>query len=273
MATLVWDQVGERFFETGIGKAVFYKEDTFGVPWNGITAVEETDSDSIEPVHFDGTKFNDIVTLGDYSATLRAFTYPEEFLFYEGIIEDQTGFYAHNQPKTQFGLSYQTKIGNDTDPNASGYKIHLVWNITALPGSRQYKTMALDTSPLDFEWDLSAIPEEMENFRPTAHAVIDSRKMDAALLADVEAVLYGNEDHEARLPPLRAFATWLRGWQRLLITDNGDGTWTAQSRIPDQIIMLDEDTFQIETETAEYLDADTYNIWSSEKNEDDIWLP
>src|SRR3954454_22285961 len=112
MATLQWDQLGERFFETGINKGVLYKSDTFGVAWNGITSIEEADSDDIESVHFDGTKFNDIVTLGDYSAVLRAFTYPEEFLFYEGIIEDQTGFYAHNQPKTQFGMTYQTKIGS-----------------------------------------------------------------------------------------------------------------------------------------------------------------
>ena len=272
MATLEWDQVGEKIFETGVSKAVFYGSDTYGIPWNGITAIAEKDADSVEPVYFDGTKFNDLVTLGDYSATLSAFTYPEEFLSYEGIVEDQTGFYAHNQPKKPFGLSYQTKIGSDVDPSAKDYKIHLVWNLTALPGDRQYQTLALDSTPLDFQWDLSAIPEEMENFRPTAHAVIDSRKMDPALLADVEAVLYGDEDHPARLPPLKDFATWLRAWQRLIVRDNGDGTWTATSIIPGQIIMLDSITFQITTDTATYLDADTYTIESTEKN-DDIWLP
>lgn len=273
MATLEWDKIGERFFETGISKAVLYGSDSYGIPWNGVTAVQEKDADSVEPVYFDGTKFNDIVTLGDYSATLNAFTYPEEFLFYEGIVEDQTGFYMHNQPKKQFGLSYQTKAGSDTDPTAKNYKIHLVWNLTALPGDRQYQTLGLDTAPLGFEWDLSAIPEEIENFRPTAHAVIDSRKIDPALLADVEDILYGNEDHDARLPPLRSFATWLRGWQRLIVKDNGDGTWTATSVIPGQIIMLDANTFQIETDTAAYLDGNTYTITSSEKNEEDIWFP
>lgn len=272
MAILEWDKLGERFFETGVSKAVLYKSDTLGVPWNGVTAVEEKDGDDVESVHFDGTKFNDIVTLGDYSATLKAFTYPEEFLFYEGIIEDQTGFYAHNQAKSKFGLSYQTKVGNDIDSDA-GYKIHLLWNLTALPGTRDYKTLADNNDPLEFEWDISAIPEEIENLRPTAHAVIDSRKMDPSLLADVEAVLYGDEDHDARLPPLKAFATFVRGWQRFIIIDHGDGTWSARSIVPGQITMLDATTFQIETDTAEYLDADTYDIWSSEKNEAGIFIP
>lgn len=272
MATLEWDKLGERFFETGVSKAVLYKSDSFGIPWNGVTSVEEKENDSVEAVHFDGIKFNDIVTLGDFNATLKAFTYPEEFLQYEGLVEDQTGFYVYNQAKATFGLSYQTKVGNDLDQDI-GYKIHLLWNLTAIPGTRSYETLADTTDPLEFEWEISAIPEEIENLRPTAHAVIDSRKIDPALLADVEAVIYGDEDHEARLPPLKAFATFLRGWQRFVVVDNGDGTWTARSVIPGQITMLDSTTFQIETDTAEYLDADTYEIWSSEKNEAGIFLP
>lgn len=273
MTTLTWDELGERFFETGISKAVLYKADSFGVPWNGVTAVEENDSDTAEPVHFDGTKFNDIVTLGDYNAVLRAFTYPDEFLFYEGIIEDQTGFFAYNQPKSMFGLSYQTKIGSDIAANEAGYKIHMLWNLTALPAHRLYQTLALDTTPLEFEWTLSSVPEDIENFRPTSHAVIDSRKIDPELLKDIEGILYGDEDHEARLPPLKGFATFIRGWQRLIITDHGDGTWSAESPLPGQIVMLDDTTFQINDAPGSYLDADTYQIFSTEKNEDDIWLP
>jgi len=166
-----------------------------------------------------------------------------------------------------------SKVGSDLKANEAGYKIHLLWNLTALPGHRQFQTLAMDTTPLEFEWTLSSVPEDIENFRPTSHAVIDSRKIDAELLADIEGILYGDVDHDARLPPLKGFATWIRGWQRLIITDHGDGTWSAESPVAGQIIMLDDTTFQIQTETANYLDADTYNIWSSEKNEDDIWLP
>lgn len=273
MTALIWDQIGERFFETGISKGVLYKENNYGVPWNGITSLEENDSDSAESVHYDGVKVNDIITLGDYNAVLKAFTYPDEFLFHEGIIEDQTGFYAHNQLKTQFGMSYQTKIGNDVDGNEAGYKIHLLWNLTALPARRQRQTLALDATPLEFEWTLSSIPEEMDNFRPTSHAVIDSRKVDPELLKDIEEILYGSDVSVAKLPPLKSFSTWLRKWQRLIIIDNGDGTWVAQSPIPGQIIMLNDTTFQIQTDTAFYIDANTYNIWSTEKNENDIWLP
>jgi hypothetical protein len=273
MSALVWDQVGTHMFETGISKGVLYKDDSYGVPWNGLTAIEESTSNEVDPVHFDGVKFNDIVTIGDFTAVLRAFTYPNDFLYYEGTIEDQTGFYILDQPQSKFGLSYQTKIGDDVHGIESGYKIHLLYNLTALPSQRLYQTLSMSTEPIEFEWTITSIPEEIENFRPTAHVVLNSLEMDSHLLADIEAILYGDEDNDPRLPPLKGFATFIRKWDRLIITDNGDGTWTADSKEEGVITMIDDTTFQIITDTAEYLDATTYEIWSSEKNEEDIWLP
>jgi hypothetical protein len=270
MATLVWDQIGDRLYETGISKGVLYKNDGYGIPWNGLTSVEENVSTDVEPVHFDGTKFNDIVTIGDFTAVLRAFTYPNEFLFYEGTLKDQTGFYVMNQPQSKFGLSYQTKVGDDVNGVDSGYKIHVLYNLTAVPAQKLYQTLSLSVDPLEFEWSITSIPEDIDNFRPTAHVIFDSRELDPHLLADIESILYGDEDNDARLPSLQGLSTFIRKWDRLIITDNGDGTWTADSMEEDIITMLDETTFQIISDTATYIDADTYTISSSEKNEEDL---
>jgi len=327
VATLTWDQVGERLFETGVSKGVLYKSDGYGVAWNGLISVDNNESDNTEPVYFDGVKFNDIVTQGDFTATIRAYTYPDDFEPYEGSMEDQDGFYVLNQPHQRaFGLSYQTIVGNDTTTINYGYKIHLLYNLIALPAQKTYKTFGDSIDPLEFEWEISSIPEEIEGYRPTAHVIIDSTRIDPYLLADLEEILYGATsvdeltiiDHgdgtwtayspvegvirlgddasfeidsstavyldadtytisssanDAYLPSLKALASFIRSWNRLVITDNLDGTWTASSPIEGVITMLNPTTFQIETDTAEYIDTDTYTITSSEKNEGDIWLP
>lgn len=270
MAELVWDQVGDRLYEIGISKGVLYKDDGYGVAWNGLTAIEEDVSTATEPVYFDGVKFNDIVTIGDFSAVLRAFTYPDEFLKYEGTLKDQTGFYVMNQPQSRFGLSYQTKIGDDINGIEAGYKIHVLYNLTATPTSRNYETLGEDVEPLEFEWSLTSIPEEIENFRPTAHVIFNSRELDPNLLNDIEDLLYGDELNDPKLPSLKGLATFIRKWDRLIITDNGDGTWTAESNIEGIITMLDATTFQIDSDTATFIDAISYTISSSEKNEEDI---
>ncbi|MET0786341.1 MAG: hypothetical protein ABWY25_06505, partial [Paenisporosarcina sp.] len=108
MTALVWDETGKRYYETGVDHGVFYDAHGLGVAWNGLTAIEETISSEVQAVHFDGLKFNDIVTVGDFAAVMRAFTYPDEFLPYEGVLEDQQGFFVTSQPGWKFGLSYQT---------------------------------------------------------------------------------------------------------------------------------------------------------------------
>lgn len=270
MSTLVWDAIGDRLYEIGVTKGVLYKEDSIGVAWNGLTSVEEIVSDSADSIYFDGVKFNDVVTLGDFEATLKAFTYPDEFLVFEGTLEDQTGVFISNQFKSRFGLSYQTLIGDDVSGHSKGYKIHVLYNLTAIPSNKQYKTLSLNVDPIEFEWSITSIPEDLDNYRPTSHVIFDSSKLDPHLLTDIEAILYGDVDNPARLPPLKGLLAFIRKWDRFIITDNGDGTWTATSRDPGVIVMLDATTFQIMTDTATYLDADTYEISSSEKNEEDL---
>jgi len=269
MAAIVWNQLDTRQFETGVDRGVLYPLDACGVPWQGLTSVEEQQVNSSEPVYFDGVKFNDLVTVGDFNATLKAITYPDEFMVYEGIIEDQTGVELYNQPYGRFGLSYRTLIG-DASGKMDHYKIHLLWNLTAVPSAKTYETISDEFNLSEFEWTITAIPEDIEFYRPTAHVVLDTRKLDPWLLADLEEILYGSEEDCPRLPSLKGLASYIRKWDRLVITDHGDGTWTASCPREGIIEMISETEFRITTDTAEYITPDEYRIWSSDKNEEDI---
>lgn len=272
MTALVWDNVGERHYETGLDRGVLFFPEGGGVAWNGLIAIEEENNSSVQSVYFDGVKFNDIVIVEDFSATLRAYTYPDEFLRFEGILADQRGVLVTTQPFERFHLVYRTRVGNDVDGTDYGYKIHVLYNLTAIPSSKEYTTMSLDTEPMEFEWSLTAIPEEIEGFRPTAHIIIDTNKVDPLLIADIEAIFYGDEENDPRLPSLKGLSSFLRKWDRLIIVDNGDGTWTAIDNSGNYITdpAPGPDEFEIVSDTAVYLDADTYEISSSEKNEEDI---
>lgn len=270
MSTITWDGVGERLYETGVSKGVLYQSDGIGVPWNGLTSVQESSSDQVDSLHFDGTKYEDVVTLGDFSASLKAFTYPDEFLAYEGTLTEQDGFYIASQPKAQFGLSYQTLIGDDVSGIGQHYKIHILYNLTAIPSSKVYETLSLDSQPTEFEWSITSVPERLDNYRPTSHVIFDSRHIDPHLLSDIEDILYGDGTTPAMLPSLKGLVSFVRKWDRFVVVDNGDGTWTATSREEGQIIMINDTTFQITADTAVYISSDTYELSSSDKNEEDL---
>lgn len=210
MAAIVWDDIGKRFFEAGVSKGVFYDYEGNGVGWNGLTSVEVSTPASVEAIYFDGVKINDFVTTGDFSGTMKAFTYPEEFLPYEGVYHDVDGFYITDQPTNRFGLSYQTRIGNDVDGVDYGYKIHLLYELTAIPASRSFDTLSDQTEPIEFEWAITGIPQDIDNFRPTAHVIISSNKFDSYLLKDIEDTLYGTQYEDPILPPLKTLNTIIR---------------------------------------------------------------
>ncbi len=270
MSAVVWDQIGDRIFETGLDRGVLYFPGGGGVPWNGLTSLDQKTSTTVEPIYYDGVKFNDIIIAGDWSGTLKAYTYPDEFLEFEGIIEEQSGLYIAEQPQKLFHLSYRTRVGDDIN-GVNGYKLHLLWNLTAIASTKTYETLSLNVSPTEFEWSLTSVPEDIDKYRPTAHIIFDTRKFDPLLLADLEDILYGSDTNEPTMPSLKGIVSFIRKWERVVIQDNGDGTWTATSSFEGYITMLDATTFQIDGAEVTYLDADTYQISSSEKNEEDIY--
>lgn len=205
MAKLIWDKIGERFFETGVNKGVLYPQDASGtypkgVAWNGLTAVTESPSGAeATPLYADNIKYLNLMSAEEFGATVEAYTYPDEFAACNGEAALADGITLGQQKRTAFGMAYQTKIGNDID-NELGYKIHLIYNALAAPSEKAYSTVNDSPEAITFSWELTTTPVEVTGFKPTASITIDSTKVSAEALAALEAVLYGSESEEARLP-------------------------------------------------------------------------
>lgn len=204
MSKLVWDKTGEKFYETGVNKGVLYPQVSGaypkGVAWNGLTAVNESPSGAeATPLYADNIKYLNLMSAEEFGASIEAYMYPDEFAQCNGEAELTDGVTIGQQKRTPFGLSYQTKIGNDVD-NELGYKIHLIYGALAAPSEKAYSTVNDSPEAITFSWELSTTPVEVEGFKPTASLVIDSTKVEKEKLAALEKVLYGSEDSESRLP-------------------------------------------------------------------------
>ena len=199
MSILKWDQVGERFYETGTKKGVLYPQASggtypTGVAWNGLSAVTES-PDGAEPtdIYADDIKYLSIRSVENYKGTIEAYTYPDEFSECDGSATLIAGVTIGQQPRKPFGFSWVTTIGNDTEYDDHGYKIHLVWGATASPSEKSYQTINDSPEAITFSWELDTIPVAVKGHKPTAHMEIDSTKVTAAQLAAIEAVLYGSD--------------------------------------------------------------------------------
>lgn len=261
MPGLVWDQVGDRVYESGLDKGVLYLPDGSAVAWNGLTSVIEHFDRSTNPIYFDGMKIHDLVVLGDFSGTMKAVTYPDEFIELEGAAPLRRGLFLQDQAPQVFGLCYRTRVGNDIVGDEAGYKIHILYNVTAIPSDKTYASVSNDPSLVEFEWTITAVPEEIPGFRPTAHIVLDSRDFDPWLLDELQTMLYGSGSASAVLLPMPDLIGYIQDWYRVKIVDNGDGTWTATS-VRDGFIQIldDEGLFQIVQVNAVYLDDTTYQL-------------
>lgn len=203
MTALVWDAVGERRFETGVDRGVLYLPDGTVVPWNGLISVAETLSREVKPYYIDGIKFLDHHVPGSYAAKLQAFTYPDELDALIGTLEFAPGVFVHDQGQPKlFNLSYRTGVGNDLVGLDHGYKVHVLYNVLAVPSDVAMSTLADQVAPQAFEWSLFGTPSQMFGIRPTSHISLESRTIDAALLSSIEDLLYGSEDADPALPGL-----------------------------------------------------------------------
>lgn len=205
MTKLNWDVQGERYYETGVSKGVLYpfKEGKYktGVPWNGLTAVTESPSGAEPtPLYADNIKYLNLLSNEEFAATVEAYTYPDEFAECDGSAEISVGVSAGQQKRIPFGMSYVTKIGNDTDGQDHGYKIHLIYGALAAPTQKSYATVNDNPEAITFSWELSTTPVEVPNLKPTACITIDSTKVEAGKLKKIEDKLYGTESEEATLP-------------------------------------------------------------------------
>lgn len=206
MAKLSWDQVGERFYETGVDHGVLYvveSDGTYGegVAWNGLVSVTESPSGAEpNPQYADNIKYLNLMSAEEFGATIEAFTYPDEFAACDGTAFPSDGVSLGQQPRRTFGLSYRTLVGNDVDGTEHGYKLHLVYGALASPSEKAYNTVNESPEAITFSWEISTTPVEVEGFKPTAILTIDSTKVASADLEALEALLYGDESAEPILP-------------------------------------------------------------------------
>ena len=207
MTKLVWDAPGTRTYETGVDHGVLYIPNSVGeyidgVAWNGLTTVTASPGGAEpNPVYADNIKYLNLMSAEDFSATIEALTYPDEFLPFDGQAEIAPGVYAGQQARGTFGFSYRTLIGSDLNGQDHGYKIHLIYGCTASPSERTATTINESPEAVTMSWEISTVPEAApEGFRPTAEVVIDSTKTDLATLGAFEDIIYGTAGSEPRLP-------------------------------------------------------------------------
>lgn len=204
MALLTWDAVGSRYYETGVDRGVLYIPDaggnyTNGVAWNGlITVTEKPSGAEANPMYADNIKYLNLYSVEQYGCTIEAYTYPDEWAQFDGLISMAThpGMYVGQQAKKYFGLSYRTKIGNDTTGDDYGYKLHLMWGATASPTEKGYSSVNDTPEPITFSWEVTTNPVAVSTvgsqvFRPVSLITIDSTKANATALTNLTSSLWG----------------------------------------------------------------------------------
>ena len=205
MAKIEWDKTGERLYETGVKNGVLYVQEggayQNGVAWNGLTAVTESPSGAeATPLYADDIKYLNLLSAEEFGATIEAYTYPDEFAACDGSAALADGVMIGQQPRKAFGLCYRTTIGNDTEGNDHGYKLHIIYGALAAPSEKAYATINDSPEAITFSWEITTTPVNVTGEKPTASITIDSTKADPGKLAELEKKLYGDTETEATLP-------------------------------------------------------------------------
>lgn len=214
MAKLTWDDTSKRLYETGVKQGVLYVANSEGkypkgVAWNGLSSISESPSGAdANDIYADDSKYLTLRAAEEFGGTIEAYTYPDEFGVCDGTVEVTPGVVVGQQARKPFGLCYRTTLGNDTELDEHGYKLHLVYNATASPSERQYQTVNDSPEAISFSWEFSTTPISAGSaYRKTSLITIDSTKVDETKLAELEAKLYGSESETAQLPlPEEVFA-------------------------------------------------------------------
>lgn len=205
MSKLVWDQTSERLYETGVDRGVVYPQVGAAYPkgaaWNGLTAVNLSPSGAeATPLYANNHKYLNLMSVEELGGSIEAYTYPDEFAECNGLATLAPGVRIGQQKRKSFGFCFRTMVGNDVDGTAYGYKLHLVYGALASPSEESNATINDSPEAKTMSWEFSTTPVEATGFEPTSHVEIDSNTVDPDKLAALEAVLYGSDEEEARLP-------------------------------------------------------------------------
>lgn len=237
MAVLHWDEQGEKLYETGIKKCVLYplnenNQYTPGVAWNGISSVSESPSGAeANAIYADDVKYLNLYSAEELGATIEAYMYPDEWEECDGSAELAEGVVLGQQNRKTFGLCYRTTLGNDTDGNDYGYKLHLLYGCKASPSERQYSTINDSPEAISFSWTITTTPVNVTGYKPTSVITIDSTKFKTpekqAKLKALEDILYGTENVDPRLPLPDEIKSIMSPTETVTLTFNANGHGTA----------------------------------------------
>lgn len=259
---LTWDKIDERFFQTGTDRGVLYPTSGDPVVWNGITGVEESGNGSTSISYIDGKIFLADSDATDYSGKLTAFFFPDEFAVCVGMPQVADGLILDNQKPKRFSLSYRSLIGSGTAGDMFGYQIHLLYNVMASVNPISRKTVNNTPAPDEFSFDLVATPVKLPGYRPTAHYIIDTRRLDPETIAELESILYGSKDGltPGRLPqPIELFDMLSFGPSLAVTSYLADGTYNVKGA-RSNVYMTGTDTYQIDNINAVDNGDGTYTI-------------
>ena len=203
---LVWDETGDRLYETGVDHVALYpwnkteKKWDKGVAWNGITAITESPSGAEETaLYADNIKYLSLRSIEELGATIEAYMYPDEFAECDGSAQLAEGVSIGQQPRKPFCLAYRTRLGNDTEYEDYGYKLHILYNATAAPSERAYNTINDSPEANTFSWELTTNPIAVDGHKNTSLITIDSTKVDATKLKAIEDSLFGSADRDPQI--------------------------------------------------------------------------
>lgn len=204
MARATWDEVGEKRYELGVDHGMLYVMQALayaaGVPWNGLTAVNETPSGAESNKNYaDNIEYANILSAEEFGATIEAFTAPDEFRPCDGFSQPAKGVFIGQQNREKFGFCYRTKLGNDTEGQDLGYQIHIIYGAQASPSERNRSTVNENPELMTLSWEVTTTPVPVPGFRPTSHLILDSTILSAEDMKKIEDILYGTDDET--MPP------------------------------------------------------------------------
>jgi hypothetical protein len=197
MTALVWDDTGNKKFETGVDHGVLYPFNSgtslydTGFAWNGLTTVKEQPGGAApQPQYADNLKYLNLLSAETFAGTIEAWTYPDAFGGCDGTAAPAGGVALGQQTRQVFGLSYRSKVGNESSSDL-GFKLHLVYGALAAPSEKDFATVNASPAPVQFSWAFDCTPVSVTSYAPTCLIVLDSTKCDATALAALEDLLYG----------------------------------------------------------------------------------
>jgi hypothetical protein len=263
---VAWDAADARYYQTGTDRGVLYPSVGNPVAWNGITGIDENSAGESSILYMDGMIYLADVEPGDFTATLTAFFWPDEFDACLGIPEATDGFFVDSQKPKRFSLTYRSLVGSGLEGDMFGYQIHLVYNAVASLGTRSRKTLSDKPTPMEFTFDLVCTPVKLQGFRPSAHYIIDTRSLTPEAIAELEDILYGTATTAPRMPtPLELFDLMNFG-DAIQVTYNvAAGTITYRGK-GSNVVLTSETEYQINNVNATAPDANGQYVVSDGGN-------